>query len=406
LRRTSKYFWVGAAWVAFLIVSMFTLSFAINAYSAQLSTIYVPQVNGAPNLGSPGSESFWSGVPTESVPLIPESNYPPSGETSTAQVQLAWTNASGIPELILKLQFPNFGSSPSYSSSVPAPVLNDTGNPGGRYFPMYTGAACLYPSSSCYGGLYPQDVGFYQLAQGTQYTYPEQAAVILGIQPGANTTGWYQVSYKPKMVPGTSGALGTGSGGSAELWLWSSNPTDNSSQDSGYPGLRYPNGTVVSTSAFGLSPNASYAIDGYTNSTSFYQIGGLPGSSQFPYINTPGLYSQNLSSMTSVTHFTNPFMVQSKGVYDAKTNTWTVEYVRALQTSALSSHGENKYQLQMDPSSSSDYYIAFGISQGQGSETYLLYYGSVSFWWAFNFQTTSGIAGYNNQFGHPANRSP
>lgn len=405
MRRSSKYFWVGATWIAVLIVSMLTLSFVINAYSDELSTIYVPQVSGAPDLGNPGQEAFWSGVPSESVPLIPASNYPPSGETNLATVQMAWTDTGGTPELIVKLQFPNFGSTPSYASSVQIPMLNDTGNPAGRLVQLYN-SSCLYPNSSCYGGAYPQATGFYQLATGPSYVYPEQAMVLFGIHPGANASGWYSVSYKPKMVPGTSGALGTGSGGSAEIWLWSSNPTDNSSLDTSYPGLAYPNGTSVSTSSFGLSSRASYAIDGYANSTSFYQIGGIPGSSQFPYINTPGLYSGNLSGMTSVTQFMNPYMVQSKGVYDPGSNTWTVEFVRALSTSSIANLGENDYQLQMNPSSASDYYIAFAVSQGQGSETYLIYYNSVSFWWGFNFQANNGFAGYNNQYGHPAGTSP
>ena len=386
-----------------LFISMFTVSYAINAYSAQLSTIYVPKVNGVPNLGNPGSESFWSGVATESVPLIPSSNYPPSGETNIAHVQMAWTNATGTALLILKITFPNYGSSPSYAGPS-IPELNDTGNPANTQFPMYD-SSCLYPTSSCYGGQYPQDVEFYQLAQGTHYTYPEQVNVLLGINPGGNTSGWYSVSYKPKMVPGTTGALGTGSGGSAEMWTWASNPTDNSSLDTGYPGMTYPNGTTVSTADFGLQAHSSYAIDGYTNSTSYYEIGGLPGSSQFPYINTKGLYGQNVSSMTGVNQFMNPFLVQSKGVYNAHSNTWTVEFVRALSTTALSHYGENQYQLQMNPKSSSDYYIAFEVNQGMGSETYLTYYGSVSFWWGFNFQTTSGFPGYSNEFGHPANPS-
>ena len=407
MRRTSKYFWVGVTWVAFLFVTMFTLSFVINAYSSELTTIYVPKVNSGPNLGSPGSEGFWANVATESVPLIPSSNYPPSGETALVKVQMAWTNVTGTPELMVLLTFPNFGSSPSYGygSAGAVPTLNDTGNPAGRTFPMYN-QSCLYPSCSSYGGIYPQDVGFYQLAQGPQYTYPEQATVLLGIHPGAGTDGWYQVSYKPKLIPGTSGALQTGSGGAAELWTWSSNPTDNGSQDSGYPGLTFPNGTAVSTSSFGLPPHASYAIDGYANSTSYYQVGGLPGSSSTPYINTRGLYGQDLSSMTGVSQFMNPFMVQSKGVYNSQKNTWTVEFVRALSTASLSNHGENNYQLQMNPSSASDYYIAFEINQGQGSETYLTYYGSVSFWWAFNFQGNNGFAGYDNQYGHPAQHSP
>jgi hypothetical protein len=386
-----------------LIVSMFTLSFAINVYSAQISTIYVPQVSGKPDLGNPGSEAFWTNVPTESVPLIPTSNYPPSGETGTVNVQMAWTDAAGTPEMIVKLQFQNYGSSPSYGSSVPVPELNDTAYPGGRLVPMYN-STCLYPYSSCYGGVYPQDVGFYQLATGSQYVYPEQAVVLFGIQPAGGTTGAYAVSYKPKMLPGTSGVLGTG--GTAEVWLWSSNPTDNSSQDSGYPGLSYPNGTSLNTASFGLAPHSSYAIDGYTNTSSFYQIGGIPGSSMFPFINNPALYSGNLSSVAPVTQYMNPFMVQSKGVYDASHNTWTVEYIRALQTSSVSKMGEDKYQLQMNTSSPNNYYIAFAVTQGQGSETYLIYYSSVSFWWAFNFQSNSGLNGYNNQYGRPATSSP
>jgi hypothetical protein len=405
LRRTSKYFWVGAAWVAILIVVMFSLSFLINVYSAQVSTIYVPEVKGQANLNNPGSEAFWSTVPTEAVPLIPASNYPPSGETNLAQVQLAWSSAYSVPSLIVKLTFPNYGSSPSYGSSVRVPVLNDTGYPGGRLTPMYTNSSCLYPYCSSFGGAYPQDIGFYQLAQGTGYTYPEQAMVVLGIKPAGGTTGSYAVSYKPKMIPGTSGALATGTG-SAEIWLWSSNPTDNSPSDSAYPGINFPNGTAASTSSFGLPANTSYAIDGYANSTSFYQIGGIPGSSLYPFINTKGLYTQDTAALDSVTAFANPYFVQSKGVYNPSTNSWTVEYVRALQTSSIAKLGENHYQLQMNPSSSADYYIAFAVTQGGGSETYLMFYNSVSFWWAFNFQSNSGFSGYNSQYGRSGTPSP
>lgn len=404
LRRTSKYFWVGAAWIAILVVLMFSLSFLINVYSAQISTILVTKVDGQPNLASPGSEAFWSSVPQVSVPLIPASNYPPSGETGQAQVQLAWTDSTTPPVLIIRLQFPNLGNGPSYGSSVPVPVMNDTGYPGTRQAPMYQNSSCIYTTSSCYGGAYPQNVGFYQLAQGTAYTYPEQAAVLFGISPPAGTTGAYAVSYKPKMIPGTSGAMATGSG-TAEIWLWSSSPTDNSPSDKSYPGLAFPNGTVAATSAFGLPPDTSYAMDGYANSTSFYQIGGLPGSSTFPFINSRGLYSTDPSVLQSVNQFMNPYFVQSKGVYDSATNSWTVEFVRALQTSSISKLGENAYQLQMNPASSSNYYISFAVTQGQGSETYLIYYNSVSFWWAFNFQTASGFNGYNGQYGRPGTPS-
>jgi len=217
------------------------------------------------------------------------------------------------------------------------------------------------------------------------------------MSPGANTDAWYAVSYKPKMVMGTPGALGTGSGGQAELWTWSSNPTDNSSQDSGYPGLRYPNGSIVSTSSFGLPQRASYAMDGYSNASAFYQIGGMPNSSQFLYINDPSVETNNLSCITAVSNLLNPFEVQAKGSYDPGSNSWTIEFARNLVTS--SQFGENMYQEQFNTSNPKNYHIAFEVNQGQASETYLLYYGSVSFWWRMNFMGTPGFVGYNNQYG-------
>lgn len=406
VQRQSKYFWVSVFFVAILIIIALSASFMINALSSQTLTIYVPQVNGVPNFSDPGHESFWANVPTEKVPLLPSSNYPPSGLTDFVYVQMAWAMFDGIPQLIVKMQFPNYGSGPSYSSSVNVPVVNNTAYPGGKLQPLYSDPSCLYTYSPCYGGSYPQDVGFLPLAIGPQFTYPEQAIVILGIAPGAGNDGWYTVSYKPKMVPGTSGALGTGSGGAAELWIWSSNPTDNSSLDKGYPGIIYPGGAQLSTSNFGLPPHASYAIDGYTNATSFYQIGGMPGSSLYPFINLPFYYTNNFTEIAGINKTMNPFMVQAKGAYDASSNTWTVEFMRALNTTSLSLYGENNYQLQMNQTSPQLYYIAFAVTQGQGSQTYLIYYNSVSFWWSFEFQKVSPFQGYNPQYGRNTGSGP
>lgn len=397
MRRTTRYFFVGMSLVIIYALVFFSVSFLINVGSNQISTIYVAQVNGAPNLTNPGSEPFWSKLQTYTVPLIEANSYPgsPSGYTDTVQVQMAWTNVTGTADLLVKMTFANYCPSyisscgPSYGSSVSTPVVNNTSYPNGKLSPMYANSSCLYTFSSCYGGFYPQDVGFLPLAIGSNYIYPEQAIVMLGITPGALADTWYAISYKPKMVLGTTGALGTGGGGNAELWLWSSNPTDNSSLDSGYPGMHYPNGSAVSTAAFGLPARASYAIDGYTNASSFYQIGGLPGanSSQFPFINTAGTETSNASTVSLAGGLMNPFEVQAKGVYNS--GSWTVEYVRALSTpSAL---GENQYQMQINPNQAGNYHIAFAVSQGQASQTYLIYYNSVSFWWAYNFVSPSGF---------------
>ncbi len=386
--------------VLVLAIVFFTVSFLINVESTQINTFDVKEVSGVPNFSNPGGESFWGSVPTVTVPLIASSNYSPSGATQDVKVQIAWTSSTSSPELLIKLVFANYGSGPSYASPIPFYVNNSLVNPDAGVSQAYQNFSCTNQYSSCFGSLYPQDIGLMPLATGSNYVYPEQASVVLGMSPGANTDAWYNVSYKPKMVMGTAGALDTGSGGQSEVWLWSSNPTDNATQDTGYPGLTYPNGTAVNTADFGLPAHASYAIDGYMNSSEFYQIGGLPNSSQFLYINNPALATNNVSSIQRVSYYMNPFEVQAKGMYNPSANTWTVEYARSLTTS--SAHGESNYQAQFNPNNPNNYYIAFEVNQGQASETYLLYYGSVSFWWRLNFQGTPGYVGYNQNYGSNA----
>jgi len=395
MRLTTKYFFVGVALVISLALIFFTVSFLINSASNQINTFYVSKISGVPNFANPGGEQFWSGVPTTTVPLIPSSNYPPSGATPTVSVQIAWTTATSTPELLVKLKFSNYGSGPSFASPTPV-FVNDTAYLPGKVMQAYQNFSCTSQFSSCFGNIYPQDMGTLPLAIGPSFVYPEQASVLMGMTPGANTDAWYAVSYKPKMVMGTAGALDTGSGGQGEFWMWSSNPTDNSSQDVGYPGLKYPNGTALSTASFGLPEHSSYAVDAYVNASGFYQLGGMPNSSQYLYLNNPSLETANLSSITSTANLWNPFEVQAKGAYDPGSNTWTVEYARSLTTS--SQFGQNAFQQQFNVNNTNNYYIAFEINQGQASETYLIYYGSVSFWWRLNFQGTPGYVGYNNQY--------
>jgi hypothetical protein len=421
MRLTTKYFVVGAALVIIFVLVFFSFSYLINAGSNQISEIYVRQVTSAPNLASPGSEAFWNNVPSYSVPLIESIPYPPAGATSSVEVQMAWTSATSTPELLIKMTFPNAGPASSipqlYNPPTKVPMVNDTALSPSKIVPIASNSSCYYTFDSCYGGTYPQDLGFLPLASGTSYVYPEQAMVLLGISPAANTSGWYDVSYKPKLVPGTSGAMSAGPSSPAqtELWLWSTNPTDNSSSDTGYPGLYFPNGSAVSTANFGLPAGASYAMDGYMNATSFYQLGGLPQSSPtsvvFPFINDPHVEVANDSYLGNLLPpLMNPFEVQAKGAYSSS-HGWTVEFARPLTTPGLlpgicntanSQCGESAFQLQMNHTSSQQYHIAFAVSQGLASETYLLYYNSVSFWWKFQFTSPNGFAGYNNNFGGSA----
>src|SRR6202045_4118065 len=104
MRLTTKYFFVGMALVIALVLIFFTTSFLINSASNQINTFYVSKVNGAPNFADPGGEAFWSNVPTVTVPVIPSSNYPPSGATQTVSVQIAWTTTTPSPQLLVKMR--------------------------------------------------------------------------------------------------------------------------------------------------------------------------------------------------------------------------------------------------------------------------------------------------------------
>ena len=400
MRRTTKYFFVGMTLAISYAIIFLSVSFLINSGSAQLSTIYVAKVNGTPNfVTGPGSESFWNTVQAHPIPLEQTVEYPgsPAGYTSSVTVKMAWTDSTGTPELLILMTFPNDGSGANWNGNQPVPIVNSTiQNYKGSNSPMFPNATAAEfcginsnaNNTSCQGVSYPGNTAI-PLAIGSSYIYPEQASVILGISPGAGTDTWYQVSYKPKMVVGSAGALSTGTGGAAEMWTWASNPTDNSSQDTGYPGIKFPNGTSMDPSDFGMAKHASYAIDGYTNGSAYYQIGGMPGSSPFPFQNTANLESSNLTQVGSVVSAWNPFEVQAKANYSSSANSWTVEFVRNLTTT--SALGENSLQEQLNPNAAYNYHIAFSVSQGQMSQTYLLYYNSVSFWWAFNFVSASGF---------------
>jgi hypothetical protein len=390
MKLTTKVFFIGFAFVLILAGIFFTVDYLVNNASSNIQTIFVPLVSGAPDLNNPGSESFWSSASSYKVYLEPSLAFTGStaGKTSIVTVKMAWIN-SPTPELVALLSFANVGSGPSYSNNPP--LINFSG----KITPLIPNPSCSYNitgnSTSCFGGFYPQDVGNFPLYYNSSYNYPEQASIWWGLAPGANTTTFFEVSYKPKMVLGTSGTLGTGSGGAAEIWTWSSNPTDNSSNDKGYPGIFFANGTAVYPQNFGMPTDESYAIDGYTNGSSYFQIGGIPPRSIIPVANTLAAMNFTNSHIASSSLF-NPFEVQAHGVYSSSSNSWKVEFVRPLITSA--NLGENTLQEQFNPNVGQTYYVAFSVTQGNAGEAFLQYYNSVSFWWQLRLQRGSGL-GYS-----------
>src|SRR5579875_2010870 len=190
MRTTTRYFFVGFAMVVVFVLIFFTASFLINVSSDQASTFYVPEVSGTLNFANPGSESFWALVPTKNVPLIASSNYPPSGMTPNAQVQIAWTNYGGTPQLLVKMKFVNaaggsqFGTSTAYIASPLFPYVNDTAYPSGKVMPMYQNLSCTSQFSAAMAEFIPrtQDICHLRL-EAVMYTQ-SKLSWCLELRPG------------------------------------------------------------------------------------------------------------------------------------------------------------------------------------------------------------------------------
>ncbi len=146
---------------------------------------------------------------------------------------------------------------------------------------------------------------------------------------------------------GSNGAI---TGGAADIWHWQSNPTDNSRNDTGFPGgYTSPLGDPV------FPPdNLSFAEDDYTNTTGFFVTAGSFGKD-----------APNLDP------YANPFVVLAGSSYSLANRTWTVEMVRSFTTDAA------HYRVQL--ATDSTYYVAFAVWQGKLGES--SHFKSVSQWY-------------------------
>jgi cytochrome b558/566 subunit A len=151
------------------------------------------------------------------------------------------------------------------------------------------------------------------------------------------------------MQLGSDGAI---TGGAAEIWHWQSNPTDNSPNDTGFPGgYTDPSGNPIFP-----SDKLSFAEDDYTNTTGFFVIAGSFGQG-----------SPNLAPLA------DPYLVHVGNSFSATNKTWTVEMVRAFNPSDAA-----RYRVIL--ANGANYFVAFAIWNGRIGES--SHIKSVSQWYS------------------------
>ena len=288
-----------------LMLSVVVLGGGLGVAEGQqaVGNIVSYRVTGAPDYAHPGNESFWSSISWTEVPLA-ASVSPGGGHTPDVLVKSAndgfniyvlfeWNDSVG----------PSFGSSTEMYQA-----------PNGTLVP-------LDPASTAQ---------VKQLFYNSTYYYPDRVAM-LWFLPQA--TGRQQ---SPAMSLGSDGAI---TGGAAEIWHWQSSPTDNNSNDTGFPGgYTDPSGTAI------FPPdNVSFAEDDFTNTTGFYVIGGSFGA-----------------GMPNLDPYADPFAVHAGNSFSD--GSWTVEMVRSFTQSDASN-----YRVQL--TTGANYYVAFAVWNGKLGES-------------------------------------
>jgi hypothetical protein len=263
------------------------------------------RVDGAPNYGAPGNESFWKAISWTNVPLA-ASVSPGGGHTQNVLVKSAndgfniyvlfrWDDTVG----------PSFGSEDEIYTA-----------PNGTLLPLN-----------------PEDTAnVKQLFYNSTYYYQDRVAMLWFLE---NAT---ERKQSPVMDLGSDGAI---TGGAAEIWHWQSVPTDNNPNDTDFPGGY----TTPSGSPIFPADNLSFAEDDYTNTTGFFVVAGSFGPD-----------SPNLDP------YANPYIVHVGDFFSDTNKTWTVEMVRSFTTTDAS-----QYRVQLTPSS--NYYVAFAVWNGKLGES-------------------------------------
>jgi hypothetical protein len=314
--------------IAIVTIIVFTGLMFQPVRGASVQTIFTTitsyHVTGAPDYNAPGNESFWSQIGWTSVPLV-ASVAPGGGNTSSVQIKSAndgyniyvlfrWSDAQG----------PSYGNSTEEFKDAQGKLQ------------------VLNPANT---------TGVNRLFHNSTYYYPDRVAMLWYI---GNLTQRDQTA--PQMQVGTNGAL---SAGTANIWHWQSNPTDNNPSDFNYPGgYTDPKGDLI------FPPNkASFAEDDYTSSTTGFSA-----------------ISGNASGTPNLDPYSTPFIVLAGNYFSTANKTWTVEMVRPLLVPQ-----DAKYRVQL--SIGSTYFVGFAVWNGKMGESQHIK--SVSQWYQFTLTNQS-----------------
>jgi hypothetical protein len=292
-----------------IILSFATFLFqpagAATNIQTTFTTISSYRVNGAPNYNAPGNESFWSQIGWTNVSLV--ASVPPGGG-KTPSVLVKSAN-DGFNIYVLFRWYDAVG--PSYGNSTEL-FMGSNGKP-----------QALNPANT---------TGVTQLIYNSTYYYPDRVAML-----------WYignpisRDQNAPQMQLGTDGAI---SAGTANIWHWQSNPTDNNQGDFNYPGgYTDPKGNPI------YPPNkSSFAEDDYTNTSGFFPIAGT------------------VSGTPNLDPYANPFTILAGNYFSSANKTWTVEMVRPFLVSQ-----DAQYRVQLAVGTS--YFVGFAVWNGKMGES-------------------------------------
>ena len=284
--------------IAIDILLMQTGPVLVNAQNVS-GSITSYRVSGAPNYALPGTEPFWDTISWTQVPLA-ASVSPGGGHTPNVLVKSA---NDGYNIYVLFRWNDSVGPSFGFSSEMYA-------SPNGTLLP-------LNPADTAQAK---------QLFYNSTYYYPDRVAMLWFLENASER------QQSPAMQLGSDGAI---TGGAAEIWHWQTNPTDNSPNDTGFPGgYTDPSGAAVYP-----PDNMSFAEDDYTNTTGFYVIAGSFGAS-----------APNLAP------YSDPYIVHVGNYFSDSNKTWTVEMVRSFTTDT------SAYREQL--TTNSTYYVAFAVWNG------------------------------------------
>jgi hypothetical protein len=264
------------------------------------------RVDGAPNYGAPGNETFWKNIGWTNVSLG-ASVSPGGGHTSSVLVRSA---NDGFNIYVLFRWYDAQG--PSYGSASEE-YYNATGHAYEFLDPSVTGLVN-------------------QLEYNVSYYYQDRVAMLWFLNGTRDENA-------PAMKLNSTGAI---TDGSANIWHWQSVPTDNNVlNDTDFPG-----GYTDTKGSLIYPPNnSSFAEDDYTDKNGFFLVAG--NSTDAPPVIDP---------------YGNPFLVLAGNYFSTANKTWTVEMVRPLTISQ-----DSQYRVQL--SVGSQYFVGFAVWNGRMGES-------------------------------------